>query len=122
MESTPKAKELPLSVQFGALVALWLVWLTAVALVVWKDVAMWPGQVYADPKLIFALLSAGFPLVLVVTGTLFLLRAPPAEKSGLLPRALCWIIAFLTFAALAIFLTLGLLSTFALLSTHSIRE
>jgi hypothetical protein len=119
MESQDKNKELPLSVQFGALIVLWAVWLLAGVLVIWKEWTMRPLEMYAYPAFICSLLFTAFPLVLVALGGLFLLHAPLAEN--MIHRTLRCFVAVLTFFGLVMFL-IGCALSMVLVSAQQVRE
>jgi hypothetical protein len=120
MEMASKNKELPLLVQFGALISLWSIWLLTVVLVIWNEWTMRPLEMYADPFWIYSLLFAAFPLVLVALGGMFLLHAPTEDILG--HRMLRWFVIVVNCFGLVVFLTCGTVSTFALFFARQVRE
>ena len=63
---------------------------------------------YDVPFLIYQLLFVAFPLVLVVSGTVFLLRVRPIEKLGPVHRVLYYTFGGLTFIAVTVLLSCGI--------------
>ena len=109
LQSLPKNKELPLSIQFTVLFILWSVWLVAVVVVIRREWKLRDEMRYYDlPFVIYQLLFVAFPLVLFVAGTVFLLRARPIEKHSLAHRALYYVVGGLTLAAVAVLLSGGI--------------
>jgi hypothetical protein len=108
MENAIRNKELPIPLQFAALVILWLLWASAVAYVLWKQHAMRArGVDYAEPFAVFSLVYAAFPLVLVVAGILFLRRLRPVDNLSSAHRVFYHVVAGLTYFGAAVFLICG---------------
>lgn len=109
LQNASKDKELPLSVQFTALFFMWSVWLVAIVVVIRRERRLNDEMRYYDlPFIIYQLLYVAFPLVLVVAGTVFLMRARPIERFRPIHRMLCYGVGGLTLAALAVLLSFGI--------------
>ncbi len=111
LQKLPENKELPLSIQFTALFFLWSVWLVAIGVVIWREWRLQHEMRYYDlPFIIYQLLFVAFPLVLVVAGTVFLLRARPIERLRPVHRVQYYVLGSLTLVAVAVLLSLGILA------------
>ena len=109
LKNETKNKELPISIQFAAMFFLWSVWLMAVVVVIWRERKLRDQMRYYDiPFIIYQLLFVAFPLVLVVAGTVFLLRVRPIEKFGPVHRVLYYVFGGLTLVAVTVLLSCGI--------------
>ena len=109
LQTVPKNKELPISVQFAALFFLWSVWIVAIVAVIRRDVKLRSEERYYDlPFIIYQLLFVAFPLVLFVAGMVFLLRTGPIEKHGAIHRLLYYVLGSLTIVTAVVLSTCGI--------------
>jgi hypothetical protein len=113
--------ELPLWLQYSALGVLWVIWGAALGWVWWRaNENAKVSCVFATPYQVYEPLLAGFPLVLGVTGLLFLWRMRPGDEMSFIHHCLYKLIACLTIGAGLMFVFGGLM-TFSHL-TCTIRE
>jgi hypothetical protein len=102
-------QELPLPLQYAALFLVWIVWIAAAALVWWKArrYARY-ALTFADPGLVYGTVLSYMPLVVMIAGALFLLRARPVADLPRRYRILYRVVAALTLLAGGLFLTCGI--------------
>jgi hypothetical protein len=106
--TAPWKKELPLSVQYATLVALWGAWLMSVAWVKLKDRANTAQfMVFADYEFIYQLIYFGMPLALGSSGIYFLARIGRPGKLSIGHRLFYFVVAGLTIFAAVVLLTGG---------------
>jgi hypothetical protein len=105
MDEGPRSKELPLWVQHLALFALWIVWLALAVWVPWRAKLLEQyGWFYEDPFMVYALLYAGIPLVLVLGGLRFFRRAGPVASLRFAYRLAYYVMAGITLLGAVVFL------------------
>ena len=100
-------KELSVSVQYVVLAALWMLW--PIAWVEWKaHEHARRGQIFAEPREIYAIMRMGLPAVLAGTGWLVCLRVRPVNRLSRFHRALYYLFAALSVVAAVLAVYFGL--------------
>jgi hypothetical protein len=108
-------RELPLPVQYLAMSALWVTWLSTVAWVWWRERYNMRIAVHFEyPALVYSLLLAAMPLVLILTGWLFLHRIRQSAELPTGYRRLRRVFELLTYLAVIVFVSGGLIACLSL--------